>query len=177
MPLRIYSLTLVVLQRSFWDTYILMWSIRSEYMSSVCMWSDSTSDRYFMALYRKLLDPALRSSNKIAMFLNLLFKSLKSDQMERRVQVIVIQSSVLWLLPALSILALWPLKYALDTQWNVLQLVVSLPYVTTRNRHITNTVTLRSLLGPVCIRTLTVRVKAYDHWGKESLKHMIYLLV
>jgi len=42
-----------------------------------------------MALYRKLLDPALRSSNKIAMFLNLLFKSLKSDQMERRVQVTV----------------------------------------------------------------------------------------
>jgi len=115
-----------------------------------------------MALYRKLLDPALRSSNKIAMFLNLLFKSLKSDQMERRVQVIVIQSSVLWLLPALSILGLWLLKYALDTQWNVLQLVVSLPYVTTRNRHITNTVTLRSLVGTVCVHTLTVRLK--DFW-------------
>jgi len=41
-----------------------------------------------MALYRKLLDPALQSSNKIAMFLNLLFKSLKNDQMEKRVQVI-----------------------------------------------------------------------------------------
>jgi len=41
-----------------------------------------------MALYRKLLDPTLQSSNKIAMFLNLLYKSLKSDQMERRVQVV-----------------------------------------------------------------------------------------
>jgi len=51
--------------------------------------SDSTSDRYFMALYRKLLDPALQSSNKITLFLNLLFKSLKNDEMEKRVQVIL----------------------------------------------------------------------------------------
>ena len=49
--------------------------------------SKSESDRYFMALYRKLLDPALRSSAKQPQFLNLLYKSMKDDIMDRRVKV------------------------------------------------------------------------------------------
>ena len=40
-----------------------------------------------MALYKKLSDPALKSSSKHAMFLNLLYKSLIKDISERRVKV------------------------------------------------------------------------------------------
>ena len=40
-----------------------------------------------MALYRKMLDPALKSSSKQPMFLNLLYKSMKKDISDRRVQV------------------------------------------------------------------------------------------
>ena len=53
----------------------------------VCCDSKSESDRYFMALYRKLLDPALRSSAKQPQFLNLLYKSMKDDIMDKRVKV------------------------------------------------------------------------------------------
>ena len=49
--------------------------------------SESTSDRYYMALYRKMLDPALKTSSKQPMFLNLLYKSMKKDISDRRVQV------------------------------------------------------------------------------------------
>nr|KAG5702117.1 hypothetical protein BaRGS_010383 [Batillaria attramentaria] len=48
--------------------------------------STSESDRYFMALYRKLADPALKSSAKQPQFLNLLYKSLKADLCEKRIQ-------------------------------------------------------------------------------------------
>jgi len=51
--------------------------------------SDSTSDRYFVALYRKLRDPSLQTSTKLTMFLNLLFKSLKYDVLEKRVHAFV----------------------------------------------------------------------------------------
>ncbi|XP_043076110.1 CCAAT/enhancer-binding protein zeta [Puntigrus tetrazona] len=47
------------------------------------------SDRYYVALYRKLLDPGLSSSSKKSMFLNLLYKSLKSDIVLRRVKAFV----------------------------------------------------------------------------------------
>jgi len=72
-----------------------LWLVFKRLSKSLCVCvsaylSDTTSDRYFMALYRKLLDPALQSSNKIALFLNLLFRSLKSDQVEKRVQVILV---------------------------------------------------------------------------------------
>ena len=56
-------------------------------MCVTCVDSNSDSDRYFMALYRKLLDPALRSSAKQPQFLNLLYKSMKEDIVDKRVKV------------------------------------------------------------------------------------------
>ncbi|KAM6220416.1 CCAAT/enhancer-binding protein zeta [Rhynchocyon petersi] len=44
------------------------------------------SDRYYAALYRKMLDPGLLSCSKQGMFLNLVYKSLKADIMLRRVK-------------------------------------------------------------------------------------------
>ncbi|XP_071324200.1 CCAAT/enhancer-binding protein zeta [Trachinotus anak] len=49
----------------------------------------TVSDRYYVALYRKLLDPGLSSSSRQSMFLNLLYKSLKADIMLRRVKAFV----------------------------------------------------------------------------------------
>ncbi|KAK9531906.1 hypothetical protein VZT92_011298 [Zoarces viviparus] len=49
----------------------------------------SVSDRYYVALYRKLLDPGLSSSTRQSMFLNLLYKSLKADIVLRRVKAFV----------------------------------------------------------------------------------------
>ncbi|XP_047429177.1 CCAAT/enhancer-binding protein zeta [Mugil cephalus] len=49
----------------------------------------SVSDRYYVALYRKLLDPGLSSSPRQSMFLNLLYKSLKADVTLRRVKAFV----------------------------------------------------------------------------------------
>ncbi|XP_075993392.1 CCAAT/enhancer-binding protein zeta isoform X2 [Genypterus blacodes] len=49
----------------------------------------TVSDRYYAALYRKLLDPGLSSSSRQSMFLNLLFKSLKADIVLRRVKAFV----------------------------------------------------------------------------------------
>uniref|UniRef100_A0A673GST9 CCAAT/enhancer-binding protein zeta n=1 Tax=Sinocyclocheilus rhinocerous TaxID=307959 RepID=A0A673GST9_9TELE len=47
------------------------------------------SDRYYVALYRKLLDPGLSSSSRKSMFLNLLYKSLKADIVLRWVKAFV----------------------------------------------------------------------------------------
>ncbi|XP_067844798.1 CCAAT/enhancer-binding protein zeta isoform X2 [Heptranchias perlo] len=47
------------------------------------------SNRYYVALYRKLLDPGLAQCSKQAMFLNLLYKSLKSDLVLRRVKAFI----------------------------------------------------------------------------------------
>ncbi|XP_008300664.1 CCAAT/enhancer-binding protein zeta [Stegastes partitus] len=49
----------------------------------------SVSDRYYVTLYRKLLDPGLSSSSRQNMFLNLLYKSLKADVALRRVKAFV----------------------------------------------------------------------------------------
>lgn len=49
----------------------------------------TVSDRYYVALYRKLLDPGLFSSSRKSMFLNLLYKSLKADIVLRRVKAFV----------------------------------------------------------------------------------------
>ncbi|XP_073709262.1 CCAAT/enhancer-binding protein zeta [Garra rufa] len=49
----------------------------------------TVSDRYYVALYRKLLDPGLSSSSRKSMFLNLLYKSLKADLVVRRVKAFV----------------------------------------------------------------------------------------
>ena len=47
------------------------------------------ADRFYRALYETLLDPRLCSSSKQIMFLNLLFKSLKTDLNAKRVQAFV----------------------------------------------------------------------------------------
>nr|XP_020022728.1 CCAAT/enhancer-binding protein zeta [Castor canadensis] len=44
------------------------------------------SDRYYSALYKKMLDPGLMLCSKQAMFLNLVYKSLKADIVLRRVK-------------------------------------------------------------------------------------------
>ncbi|XP_078085710.1 CCAAT/enhancer-binding protein zeta [Mustelus asterias] len=49
----------------------------------------AVSNRYYVALYRKLLDPELAQCSKQAMFLNLLYKSLKSDVVLRRVKAFI----------------------------------------------------------------------------------------
>ncbi|XP_051510656.1 CCAAT/enhancer-binding protein zeta isoform X2 [Myxocyprinus asiaticus] len=49
----------------------------------------TVSDRYYVALYRKLLDPGLSASSRQSMFLNLLYKSLKTDIVLRRVKAFV----------------------------------------------------------------------------------------
>ncbi|KAG8586441.1 hypothetical protein GDO81_005374 [Engystomops pustulosus] len=49
----------------------------------------TVSNRYFAALYRKLLDPGLSQGSRQTMFLNLLFKSLKADVVVRRVKAFV----------------------------------------------------------------------------------------
>ncbi|XP_061172895.1 CCAAT/enhancer-binding protein zeta-like [Saccostrea echinata] len=51
--------------------------------------SENISDRYYVALYKKLLEPELKNTAKQAMFLNLLFKSMKKDSVERRVKAFV----------------------------------------------------------------------------------------
>ena len=49
----------------------------------------SLADRYYRTLYASLLDARLASSNKQAMYLNLLFKSLKADKNLVRVKAFV----------------------------------------------------------------------------------------
>uniref|UniRef100_A0A672TGG9 CCAAT/enhancer-binding protein zeta n=1 Tax=Strigops habroptila TaxID=2489341 RepID=A0A672TGG9_STRHB len=49
----------------------------------------TVSDRYYAALYKKLLDPALATWSKPSMFLNLIYKSLKADVVLRRVKAFV----------------------------------------------------------------------------------------
>ncbi|XP_077594682.1 CCAAT/enhancer-binding protein zeta isoform X2 [Stigmatopora nigra] len=46
----------------------------------------SLSDRFYVALYRKILDGGLSASDRHNMFLNLLYKSLKTDTSLRRVR-------------------------------------------------------------------------------------------
>ncbi|OCT77994.1 CCAAT/enhancer-binding protein zeta [Xenopus laevis] len=49
----------------------------------------TVSNRYYGALYRKLLDPGLSQASKQAMFLNLIYKSMKADVVLRRVKAFV----------------------------------------------------------------------------------------
>ncbi|KAM4712899.1 LOW QUALITY PROTEIN: CCAAT/enhancer-binding protein zeta [Anableps anableps] len=49
----------------------------------------SVSDRFYVALYRKLLDPGLSASSRQNLFLNLLYKALKADVAPRRVKAFV----------------------------------------------------------------------------------------
>ncbi|XP_007255500.3 CCAAT/enhancer-binding protein zeta [Astyanax mexicanus] len=50
---------------------------------------NSVSDRYYVALYKKLLDPGLAICSRQSMFLNLLYKSLKADIVLRRIKAFV----------------------------------------------------------------------------------------
>lgn len=47
------------------------------------------SDRFYRTLYESLLDPRVATSSKQSLYLNLLFKSLKSDLNVRRVKAFV----------------------------------------------------------------------------------------
>ena len=47
------------------------------------------ADRFYRVLYEKLFAPEIRSSHKQAMFLNLLYKSLKTDRNDTRVAAFV----------------------------------------------------------------------------------------
>ena len=47
------------------------------------------TDRFYRTLYESLLDPRLVTSSKQSLYLNLLFKSLKSDLNQRRVKAFV----------------------------------------------------------------------------------------
>jgi len=49
----------------------------------------AVTDRFYSALYRKILDPCLPTSSKQAMFLNLLFKSMKKDQSVARIKAFI----------------------------------------------------------------------------------------
>ncbi|XP_077200246.1 CCAAT/enhancer-binding protein zeta isoform X1 [Paroedura picta] len=51
--------------------------------------NQTISDRYYTALYKKLLDPELALCAKQSMFLNLVYKSLKADTILRRVKAFV----------------------------------------------------------------------------------------
>ncbi|XP_067944317.1 CCAAT/enhancer-binding protein zeta-like isoform X2 [Watersipora subatra] len=55
----------------------------------VCTASDSMTDRYYTSLYAKLLDSELKNSSKQSMFLNLVYKSMKSDPSDRRCKAFV----------------------------------------------------------------------------------------
>jgi len=47
---------------------------------------ESVTDRFYSALYKKILDPELTTSSKQVMFLNLLYKAIKADQSVPRVK-------------------------------------------------------------------------------------------
>ncbi|ESN91059.1 hypothetical protein HELRODRAFT_182310 [Helobdella robusta] len=50
---------------------------------------DKESDRFYVALYKKMLDHELPTSNKLPLFLNILYKSMKKDHIEIRVMAFV----------------------------------------------------------------------------------------
>jgi ribosome biogenesis protein MAK21 len=66
---------------------LLIQQIASSMSSSLL--AKSITDRYYRTLYASLHDPRLASSSKQAMYLNLLFKSLKSDEDNERVKAFV----------------------------------------------------------------------------------------
>ncbi|RUS87856.1 hypothetical protein EGW08_004389 [Elysia chlorotica] len=51
--------------------------------------STNAADRYYACLYRKLADPALKNSSKQSIFMNLIFKSLKRDIVDRRIKAFI----------------------------------------------------------------------------------------
>ena len=55
-------------------------------IQQLCGFQQAASDRFYRTLYESLLDPRLLTSSKQAMYLNLLFKSLRTDLNIKRVQ-------------------------------------------------------------------------------------------
>eukprot|EP00106_Octopus_bimaculoides_P023875 XP_014791317.1 PREDICTED: CCAAT/enhancer-binding protein zeta-like isoform X1 [Octopus bimaculoides] len=53
------------------------------------MESESLSDRFYMVLYRKMCDPALKNSNRHMHFLNLVFRAIKNDHSEARIKAFI----------------------------------------------------------------------------------------
>ena len=51
---------------------------------------EAVTDRFYSALYKKILDPELTTSSKQVMFLNLLYKAVKSDPSAVRVKAFMI---------------------------------------------------------------------------------------
>ncbi|XP_023213103.1 CCAAT/enhancer-binding protein zeta-like [Centruroides sculpturatus] len=50
---------------------------------------ETLSDRFYVVLYKKLLDPGLSHSTRQTMFLNLIYRALKRDHIEQRVKAFV----------------------------------------------------------------------------------------
>ena len=50
---------------------------------------EAVTDRFYSALYKKILDPGLTSSSKQVMFLNLLYKAMKADSSTPRLRAFV----------------------------------------------------------------------------------------
>ena len=50
---------------------------------------EEVTDRFYSALYKKILDPDLANSNKILIFLNLLYKAIKADESVARVKAFI----------------------------------------------------------------------------------------
>lgn len=55
-------------------------------LENICS-SSSEGDRFFVALYRKMLDAGLKTSAKHPQFLNLIYRSMKADVCDKRVKV------------------------------------------------------------------------------------------
>ncbi|XP_067003960.2 CCAAT/enhancer-binding protein zeta [Anabrus simplex] len=55
----------------------------------VADYTSAVSDRFYSALYKKLVDPQLCSSSHQAMFLNLVFRALKQDVSDNRVKAFI----------------------------------------------------------------------------------------
>lgn len=51
--------------------------------------SEGTSDRFYAAIYRKLLDPFLSQTSHVGMFFHLLFKAMKSDPVAARTRAFI----------------------------------------------------------------------------------------
>jgi ribosome biogenesis protein MAK21 len=64
-------------------------NIASSSTSSQTITASKVEDRFYRALYASLLDPRLATTSKQAMYLNLLFKAIKSDNDDRRVKAFV----------------------------------------------------------------------------------------
>lgn len=64
-------------------------SVGSSSASGTSSLTSSIGDRFYRALYASLLDPRLATTSKQAMYLNLLYKAVKSDEDDKRTKAFV----------------------------------------------------------------------------------------